>query len=59
MKQQIDNAGVFGVLAAQKFRQQIGKLRPDAGKRRDCGKEGIEYGGTHGLQNRGRLSPLQ
>ncbi len=39
------DARIVRTLPSQKFRQEIGKLRPHAGERGDGGKQRIENGG--------------
>ncbi|MND80207.1 hypothetical protein D3C80_719750 [compost metagenome] len=51
VEKKIDDAAVFGVLAARHFGDQVSDLRPDTGQRRGGSKEGIEYGWAHGRLN--------
>ena len=59
VEQKVDNARIVRILPSQKFCQEIGKLRPHAGKRGDGGKQRIENGRAHGQQNRGRGRLMQ
>jgi len=58
-KQEINDARVVRILAAEQARQQLGELGPDTGKRGDGGKQGIEKRWPHDdWQNAPRISAL-